>query len=63
MQQGGERLAAGDSHIPMQLTPDPLTAHELQTPQQLRIALPDESKPEPKKDAKEEPAEANGELL
>ena len=44
MAKGGERIAPGDSHIPMQLAPDPLTAHELQTPQQLRIALPDENK-------------------
>merc|ERR1711997_1309579 len=38
MSKGEGRIAPGDSHIPMQLTPDPLTAHELQTPQQLRIA-------------------------
>ena len=39
------RIPAGDAHIPLQLKPDPLTAHELQTydqPQQLRIAYPNE---------------------
>lgn len=40
-----KEMLAGDAHIPMQLQPDPLTAHVLQSyeqPQQLRIAYPDQ---------------------
>ena len=37
-----KRVPSADRHIPLQLAPDPLTAHEIETPQQLRIAYPGE---------------------